>query len=169
MEYLFYGIGILAAVLFAGYLGGLRAAQLIADHEEEKHNRTGPPPPNHVNCRSQLPPEFFNMPDGDVKSKEEIELMLQEAGKEKPKIIRIPVDEDDIKGQIRLLKDRIKGLEVKLQGQYDRLFKYMNHRLEMIEDELEDLEIKENVDPELRKTYAENAKQFYGKGENKNL
>lgn len=44
MNYVVIVIILVLAAAFGGYLGSLRAVQLIAEHESKKHRNQGPPP-----------------------------------------------------------------------------------------------------------------------------
>jgi len=135
MMYVVYGITVIAAVLFAGYLGGLRAAQILEDHKQKEHKkkgRSGPKLPNHVNCRSKLPPEFYTVLFDNNYSKEDLEKLDKklEAGQF---IITVPIDKNDLKARIENLEDRLEAHKIEAKGNYDRLFKYVDHNLDKTE------------------------------------
>lgn len=85
------------------------------------------------------------------------------------KTISYKVDEKDLQERIRLLEDRLNGIQIEANGNNQRLFKYIEHRLKTLEREIEALKIKESVNQKLRDEYIDNCKKFYGRGESKNL
>ena len=55
MNYVIIVMVLVLAAAFGGYLGSLRAVQLLAEHERKKHRNQGPPRPEHIYCRHSIP------------------------------------------------------------------------------------------------------------------
>jgi len=167
--YVVYGIVVIAAVLFAGYLGGLRAAQILEDHKQKDHKqkdhkkkgRSGPKLPNHVNCRSKLPPEYWQLTTGDIVTSKTLDKLIKEVDDEKF-IVDLVKDKHDLEKRVKKLEDQTeesKNLVDKINSELD--FETLSKIEEFTEQLIEE------KPPICKHKYKQLILDFYGEEEYK--